>query len=582
MKTPEMTGRCKEMKFIFGAAEGSGIRISAQRVYDEEGYGFVTRAAGLREGRLNIPELNSGFEPSCWLQDIEAQEISEDSHGVRAEVRAPYPAQWKIPLVFKAAVPEEGNYRITVTLSLPQEAEHPQEVLVFSGRRQLAFRGMLKPGETKRVTALEHVCPIIPRNHAEEMADRSVKISLVAEEVRIREILISPAEVPTIYIAGDSTVTDQTASYPYLPEQSYSGWGQMLGYYMEERFAVSNHAHSGLTTESFRSEGHYRILLDRIGRGDLCLLQFGHNDQKLFHLSAEGGYRKNLERYILEIRQKGAVPILVTPLARNTWRGDSGTYNDLLGEYHAVCRGIGAEQDVPVVGLHEKSMEFITDHGREGARGYFYPSDYTHTNDFGAYLFAGYVADELKRLGIAEKRADAGVWELPKSGRSVEIPAGMEHAQNAGEILFRDLGRPEEYLTRAEALEMAVETMRFFPTNVYNDMFTDVIGHETYAGAVECAWQNGLISSEMVKENCLYPEREVTGEEFLNILMLGYKSRRPIPEHMEPMDGASEWAAELCAAAHELGCVETEFSPQGSIRRKDAAEICRSLGQKTF
>lgn len=522
-----MTGRCKEMKFIFGAAEGSGIRISAQRVYDEEGYGFVTRAAGLREGRLNIPELNSGFEPSCWLQDIEAQEISEDSHGVRAEVRAPYPAQWKIPLVFKAAVPEEGNYRITVTLSLPQEAEHPQEV-------------------------------------------------------RIREILISPAEVPTIYIAGDSTVTDQTASYPYLPEQSYSGWGQMLGYYMEERFAVSNHAHSGLTTESFRSEGHYRILLDRIGRGDLCLLQFGHNDQKLFHLSAEGGYRKNLERYILEIRQKGAVPILVTPLARNTWRGDSGTYNDLLGEYHAVCRGIGAEQDVPVVGLHEKSMAFITDHGREGARGYFYPSDYTHTNDFGAYLFAGYVADELKRLGIAEKRADAGVWELPKSGRSVEIPAGMEHAQNAGEILFRDLERPEEYLTRAEALEMVVETMRFFPTNVYNDMFTDVIGHETYAGAVECAWQNGLIPSEMVKENCLYPEREVTGEEFLNILMLGYKSRRPIPEHMEPMDGASEWAAELCAAAHELGCVETEFCPQGSIRRKDAAEICRSLGQKTF
>ena len=61
----------------------------------------------------------------------------------------------------------------------------------------------------------------------------------------------------------------------------------------------------------------------------------------------------------------------------------------------------------------------------------------------------GYVADELKRLGIAEKRADAGVWELPKSGRSVEIPAGMEHAQNAGEILFRDLERPEEYLTRA-------------------------------------------------------------------------------------------------------------------------------------
>ncbi len=577
-----MTERCEEMKFIFGAAEGSGFRIPAGRVYDREGFGFVTRAAGVRDIRLNIPELNSGFEPACWLQDLEVQEIREDNAGVWSEVRVPYPAQWKIPLVFKTAVPEEGNYRLTVTLSLPQSAEHAQEALVFAGRRQLVFRGMLKPGETKRVTALEHVCPIIPRNHAEEMADRSVKISLVADDVRIREIVVSREEVPTIYIAGDSTVTDQTAFCPYLPEQSYSGWGQMLGCYMEKRFAVSNHAHSGLTTESFRSEGHYRILLDRIGKGDICLFQFGHNDQKLLHLTAAGGYRKNLERYILEIRQKGALPILVTPLARNTWKGDSGAYNDLLWEYDAVCRRIGAEQDVPVAELHEKSMAFITDHGREGARGYFYPSDYTHTNDFGAYLFAGYVADELKRLGAAEKRADVGVWELPKSSRSVEIPAGLEHAQSAREILFRDLERPEEYLTRAEALEMAIETLRFFPINVYNDMFTDVVGHETYAGAVECAWQNGLIPAEMVKENRLYPEREVTGEEFLNILMLGYKSRRPLPENIKSMEGADEWAGMLCAAARALGCVGEGFMPRDRIQRRDAAEICRVLGRITF
>ncbi len=53
---------------------------------------------------------------------------------------------------------------------------------------------------------------------------------------------------PVVYIAGDSTVTDQSAEYPYAPGTSYSGWGQMLAYFLPGRAAVSNHAHSGLTT----------------------------------------------------------------------------------------------------------------------------------------------------------------------------------------------------------------------------------------------------------------------------------------------------------------------------------------------
>ena len=53
-------------------------------------------------------------------------------------------------------------------------------------------------------------------------------------------------------------------------------------------------------------------------------------------LKAEEGYRANLLRYIRECRERGAFPILVTPLARNTWKGNDGSYNDLLEEYAAV------------------------------------------------------------------------------------------------------------------------------------------------------------------------------------------------------------------------------------------------------
>ena len=47
----------------------------------------------------------------------------------------------------------------------------------------------------------------------------------------------------------------------------------------------------------------------------------------------------------------------------------------------------------------------------------------------------------------------------------------------AAEVLFNDLERPEDMLTRAEALPMMIQALKFFPTNVYNDMFDDVIGH---------------------------------------------------------------------------------------------------------
>ena len=48
--------------------------------------------------------------------------------------------------------------------------------------------------------------------------------------------------------------------------------------------------------------------------------------------------------------------------------------------------------------LHGKAMEFIRRKGLEAAKSYFHPDDYTHSNDYGAYLFAGMVAEEIRRV----------------------------------------------------------------------------------------------------------------------------------------------------------------------------------------
>ena len=44
-----------------------------------------------------------------------------------------------------------------------------------------------------------------------------------------------------------------------------------------------------------------------------------------------------------------------------------------------------------------------------------------------------------------------------------------------------DATRPQEVLTRAEALELAIKALKLFPINVYNDLYADIVGHETYA-----------------------------------------------------------------------------------------------------
>ncbi len=136
-------------------------------------------------------------------------------------------------------------------------------------------------------------------------------------------------------------------------------------------------------------------------------------------------------------------------------------------------------------------------------------------------------------------------------------------------------------MDRASALDMVIKTARFFPTNVYNDMYTDVVGHEWYAGTVECAWQNGLIDPGMVENDCFYPERPVTLEEFLVFAVNGYKSRKKLPEAGSCIydETCAAYARPYIQAACRLGLLPADGSGNlGRIlTRGEAVELCRRL-----
>lgn len=299
------------------------------------------------------------------------------------------------PYHYREPVSGPGTYRVEVVLGGWPAAT---ALTVFLGRRRCVVLDQpVKAGQEVRLVRTEFIGPIVPRGCQVPHEVTAVTVTVVGGPW-IQSVSVTPVSAPVIHLAGDSTVTDQPADRPWNPANTYCGWGQMLPLFLSGSVAVDNQAHSGLTTESFRQEGHWDLVTRAWNPGDLVLFQFGHNDQKLAHLGAGGGYTDNLRRYVAETRAAGVVPVLVSPVSRSLWDGPGGTFNDLLAPWAQTVRRVAAEAGVPFVDLHGASVAQIQAWGREGAKAYFHEGDFTHHNDYGGREMAALVARALGRV----------------------------------------------------------------------------------------------------------------------------------------------------------------------------------------
>ncbi len=559
----------------------NGKRVRSSDLYDKKrGYGFIT------EKNLPTPGLGNHFVFPSYYGDTEAVRIESCPKGVfvdndAALNRLEASDDRKIPLCFAADVPEYGNYKVKLKFLAFGE------VIVFAGSRRLYFRDRMTVDTTVNVFFDVNVSRIIPRGQTEAADRRTVFVTVLGEDVILLSVEIEKSDAKTVFICGDSTVTDQPADFPYSPGTSYSGWGQMLPDHLRG-IAVSNHAHSGLTTESFRSEGHYAIVREMLQKGDYVMFQFAHNDQKLSHLKAKEGYRENLLRYIEETRSVGAFPIIVTPLARNTWKPDNSGYNDLLLEYSDECKAIGKEFNVPVIDLHEFSMNEVLRDGLESSKRFYFPKDYTHTNDYGAYKMSRFIASELEKLSGDYEELSKSVYtdELPWDVKEIpvipDIPERFKLKENKTDNndLFNDIERPDDKILRAEALDMVNKAAKFFATNVFNDIYDDIVGHEWYAGAVQCGFQNGIIPKQMIQDKKFRPEEPVTLEDFMCFTAAACRSRKKLPA-LRPTKYdkvACAYACEAMQTVVALGLIGEDEDPKRTMTRKEAADICKKLG----
>jgi lysophospholipase L1-like esterase len=211
----------------------------------------------------------------------------------------------------------------------------------------------------------------------------------------------------TIFLAGDSTMAAK------LPEKRpETGWGEKLeSHFKPGTVKVDNRAANGRSTKTFISEGKWQSIIDDVAKGDYVFIQFGHNDSskdKGERYTPPDDYRKNLVRFVSEVREKGGNPVLFTPVMRRRFDKD-GKFYDTHGEYPDIVRAVAGELKVPLIDLHRHSETVIGRYGVEGSRKLFlqlkpgenanYPNgidDNTHFSPLGAEEMAKVVVGELR------------------------------------------------------------------------------------------------------------------------------------------------------------------------------------------
>lgn len=338
-----------------------------------------------------------GFEPGATVSLVTRAGES---------VCANYVTSARDPFYFSARVPQEGNYKVTVTMGDP-EGESLTTVKAELRRLMLTHVATESGGVVSRSFIVNVRTPAISGGREVRLKDREKSSEAWAWDDRLTlefadrtpavcAIEIEKADdMPTLFIAGDSTSTDQA-------REPFNSWGQMLTRFFGPGIGVSNHGESGESARSFVSEKRWAKLMSVLRRGDYVMIQFAHNDQKEKGegVGAFTTYKDSLKLFVQDVRERGATPILVTPMHRQTFDAE-GKITNSLGDYPDAVRQLSREERVGLIDLNAMSKTFYEALGPSQVKQAFAGNDTTHHSDYGSWELAKCIVEGVKRVDPA-------------------------------------------------------------------------------------------------------------------------------------------------------------------------------------
>ena len=304
------------------------------------------------------------------------------------------------PFFFSVQVPE-GNYRITVTLgdaqgeshtTLRTEAGHLMAPDIATAAGKFATRTIVANVRRPQLPPPPRNAPGGSEVHmflAGEAGSRCWDEKLTIEFNGSRPCLgtleiVKDDTVPTIFIAGDSTVGD--------PRRGPGGnWPTQLCQFFKPEVAVCNSAEGGETSKSFITGYRFDKVLSQMKPGDFFLVQFGHNDSKAqwpqSYTEPGTSFNAYLRVFIAETRRRGATLVLVTPMERRA-NGDS------VGPWARAMREVAAQENVPLIDQWAMSKQLWTALGPDVNQAF---ADQTHLSGYGGYLLSKLIVGEIRK-----------------------------------------------------------------------------------------------------------------------------------------------------------------------------------------
>ncbi len=312
------------------------------------------------------------------------------------------------------------NLDYTVSL-VAGDSEEATQIAISSEQMQKVQTADRGPGE------------YLEMNYDIALVDGQMSFTFTGDAPNINAIVITaqeeqrPGDVPTAFLTGDSTM--QTYDEYWEPQ---AGWGQVFDQFVPEGVVVDNQSIGGRSSKTFVTEGRLDAVLLEARPGDYVFAQFGHNDatqSRPERYTTPEEYQGYLRIFVEGARQRGATPVLITPVNRLDYDAETGKFNESFPEYVAAMKEVAAASDVDLIDLSASSRAYLDEIGPEMAESVFlhvppgvYPNrpegtqDDTHFQSYGAIQMARLVALDLAEL-------DLPVSELVQVTEPDELPA---------------------------------------------------------------------------------------------------------------------------------------------------------------
>ena len=297
-----------------------------------------------------------------------------------------------------------------------------------------------------------------------------------------------PKKKIKVHTIGDSTMAEYDEA-----TTDKRGWGMYLGSFFDAEYVtVNNRGKSGADTRQFYTNANlWASVKSQMEEGDYLLIQFAHNDEGTVtygmdnleyaaYCSANSlpaptdargtnpqtTYRDFLRTFIDEARALGVNPVLVGPICRKYFNGNTIRRNgqhDLGDKFSKIENGVlyenqsvpaddhsmdyvyamsivAQEKDVPFINLTAATRDLYLQYGEQQCTQLLFCSgDNTHTATLGANLIARQAAQMLKDAGILADYIDIPT-SITANPTALALGETYSGVQRSSEVLLTGFG----------------------------------------------------------------------------------------------------------------------------------------------